>query len=220
MIPYRVLIIDDHPLARLAIRSVLEDSENFEVCGEAATGEEGMACCEREEPELVLMDIQMPGMDGLETARRIKRRFPNIKIVMLTVSDDTADLFAALQYGAQGYLLKNMDPAEWTGYLIDLCEEQGKPTREWSDRLFRRFRQGDAHADPGQAASDEVFLTQRELEIVQHVARGETNRGIAERLCISENTVKNHLKNIMDKCKVDNRTQLTAFAVRNGWAER
>lgn len=219
MTRYRVLIIDDHPLARLAIRSVLADSPYFEVCGEAASGEEGIVHCEREEPELVLMDIQMPDMDGLEATRRIKRRFPNMKIVMLTVSDESANLFAALQYGAQGYLLKNMDPAEWTAYLVDLCKEQGKPTQEWSDRLFRRFSlDRDTPHEP--TLSDEIALTQREQEIVWHVARGETNREIAERLCISEYTVKNHLKNIMGKCGIDNRTQLTVFAVRNGWVQR
>ncbi|PYI53110.1 response regulator [Paenibacillus flagellatus] len=210
---YRVLIADDHPLARQAIRSLLDGDALFETVGEAAGGEEAVSMCGNLQPDLVLMDIHMPDISGLEATRRIKQHYPHIRVVMLTVSDSVADLFTAIQFGAQGYLLKNMDPDDWMHYLRALLDDNSEVSRQMADKLFHHFR-GGAGADasePGIGA-----LTPRERELVAWVASGDTNRQIAERLVIAENTVKNHIKNILDKLNLENRVQLTAYAVRQG----
>ncbi len=210
---YRVLIADDHPLARKAVASLLEGDPAFYLAGEAYNGEEAVLLCGELQPDLVLMDIHMSPMGGLEATRRIKQLYPHIRIVMLTVSDDVADLFTALQFGAQGYLLKNMNPDEWLTYLHALLDDNSEVARQMADRLFHRFRSPQAHADfnPGLAS-----LTPREQEIATYVAAGDNNRQISEKLMISENTVKNHMKNMLDKLNLDNRVQLTAFAIQHG----
>lgn len=212
---YRVLIADDHPMARMAIRSVLEEDDDFQLLAEATNGEEVLTLCEEHQPDLVLMDIHMPGINGLEATKQIKHRYPTIKIVMLTVSDDVADLFTALQFGAQGYLLKNMDPDEWLAYLHALLDEDPEVSRKMADRLYHQFRAGQHTVQP-----DLNILTQREQEILIHVAKGETNRQIAEQLSIAENTVKNHLKNMLEKLSLENRIQLTAYAIRHGLLQK
>ncbi|WP_282941197.1 response regulator transcription factor [Paenibacillus sp. RC67] len=210
---YRVLITDDHPLARKAVCALLEGEQGFEIVGEADSGERAVMMCHDLVPDLVLMDIQMPGMSGLEATRRIKQYNPHIKIVMLTVSDDVADLFTAIQNGAQGYLLKNMDPDDWIVYLRGLLDDQNEISRHIADRLFLQFRS--AHAQTIEETKPNV-LSQREGEILMCVASGQSNRQIAEQLIITENTVKNHIKNILAKLSLDNRVQLTAYAIRHG----
>lgn len=208
---YRVLIADDHPMARKAIQSLLEDDSSFDVIGEAVDGMEAVQLCRQLHPDVVLMDINMPKLTGLEATRKIKHEFPDIKIVILTVSDHVADLFTALQFGAQGYLLKNMDPDDWSAYLHALLDENSEVSRKIADRLFHQFKTGQSSE-----ISQPNVLTVREQEVVIYVAAGEKNREIAERLNISENTVKNHLKNILEKLSLDNRVQLTSYAIRNG----
>lgn len=214
---YRVLIADDHPLARQAIQSLLEDDSSFTVVGEAYNGEEAIALCGNLQPDVVLMDIHMSPVNGLEATRQIKQRYPHIRIVILTVSDDVADLFTAVQFGAQGYLLKNMDPDEWLSYLHALLDDNSQVARQMADRLMRRFRPSGAPASSGQPLPQ---LTAREHEIVLYVAEGYNNRQIAEKLLISENTVKNHMKNIFEKLGMDNRVQLTAYAVKHGMSRK
>ncbi|MEF3303576.1 response regulator transcription factor [Paenibacillus sp. GYB003] len=213
MTPYRVLIADDHPLARKAIRGLLDDDAQFETIAEASGGEEAIALCGNLQPDLVLMDIHMPDMSGLEATRRIKQLYPHVRVVMLTVSDHVADLFTAIQFGAQGYLLKNMDPDDWMHYLRALLDDDAEVSRRMADKLFQHFRGGAGATVP---EPDSGLLTPRERELIACVAAGDTNRQIAERLVIAENTVKNHIKNILDKLKLENRVQLTAYAVRQG----
>lgn len=210
---YRVLVADDHPLSRRAVRTLLEGEADFEWIGEAANGKEAVERADELLPDLVLMDIQMPVMDGLEATKRIKQQHPHIRVVMLTVSDDVADLFAAIRYGAQGYLLKNMDPDDWIAYLRGLLDDNSEISRGMADRLFQSFRSAEA---PAISETGPGVLSPRECEIVGHVAGGLSNRQIAEALVITENTVKNHLKNILAKLSLDNRVQLTAYAVRHG----
>ncbi|MGG4442017.1 response regulator [Brevibacillus fortis] len=207
---YRVLIADDHPMARMAIRSLLDPDPSFEVIGEAQNGEEAFLLCGQIQPDLVLMDINMPKWSGLEATREVKKAYPHIKVVILSVSDDVADLITAIQFGAQGYLLKNLEPDDWINYLHALLGEDSELTREMANRLMYRFRQ--------EEATDEMVpavLTPREREIVMYVGAGKTNREISEALIIAENTVKNHLKNILEKLQLANRVQLAAYAVRH-----
>ncbi|MEW9699749.1 response regulator [Paenibacillus sp. SI8] len=211
--PYRVLIADDHPLARKAIRSMLEPDPDFCIVGEALNGEEAVRLCHEVNPDVVLMDIHMSPVNGLEATRRIKQLNASIRIVMLTVSDDVADLFTALQFGAQGYLLKNMDPDEWLTYLHALLDDNSEVARLMADKLFHRFR-APIQAQAGGPTPE--MLTSREQEITAYVANGDNNRQIAEKLLISEHTVKNHMKNILEKLQLENRVQLTAFAIQFG----
>lgn len=207
---YRVLIADDHPMARMAIRSLLDPDPSFEVIGEAQNGEEAFLLCGQIQPDLVLMDINMPKWSGLEATREVKKAYPHIKVVILSVSDDVADLITAIQFGAQGYLLKNLEPDDWINYLHALLGEDSELTREMATRLMYRFRQ--------EEVTDEMVpdvLTPREREIVMYVGAGKTNREISEALIIAENTVKNHLKNILEKLQLANRVQLAAYAVRH-----
>jgi two-component system nitrate/nitrite response regulator NarL len=215
MHPYRVLIADDHPIARKAVRSLLEGDSMFVIAGEAANGQEALDLSGILQPDLVLMDIHMPVVSGLEATKQIKQLHPHIRVVVLTVSDHAADLFSAIQFGAQGYLLKNMDPDDWLAYLRALLDEDSAVSRRLADKLFHHFRTG-AAVEGGGSTSDPGILTPRERELVTYVCSGETNRQIAERLVIAENTVKNHLKNILEKLQLDNRVQLTAYAVRHG----
>jgi two-component system nitrate/nitrite response regulator NarL len=211
MKPYRILIVDDHPLARQAVRVLLEDEAEYVIIGEATNGLDAIKACEQLQPDVVLLDIHMPGMNGLETIRLIKEQNARIKVVILSVSDAVTDLFTAIKNGAQGYLLKDMDPMEWVNYLGALLEEDSDIPKLMADRLFYRFKTGlEIKGDP-----IVQLLTPREHEILALVAKGITNRQIAESLFIAENTVKNHIKNLLEKLSFDNRVQLAAFAVKN-----
>ncbi|NYE08724.1 DNA-binding NarL/FixJ family response regulator [Bacillus niacini] len=210
---YKIVIADDHPLAREGIRSVLESDQSFLIIGEAADGQEALELCKELQPDLLLLDINMPKLNGLEAVRKIRTDHPHIHVVMLTVSDDVKDLFTAIQYGAQGYLLKNMEPEDWLEYLHALLGDQSEVSRKIANRLFHRFRVGNTSA----VEPSPVSLTPRESEILSWVASGETNKQIAQRLVIAENTVKNHIKNLLEKLQLDNRVQLAAYAVRHGF---
>lgn len=207
---YRVLVADDHPLSRQAIRSLLEGDPAFEIISEATNGEEAFHLAEELQPDLILMDINMPKWDGLKATQQIKRYYPHIRIVILSVSDDVADLFTAIQYGAQGYLLKNLEPDDWLSYLHALLDGQSDFSRELAGKMLHSFKKDDTANEPSPSV-----LTPRELEIMRCVAVGETNKQIGERLVITENTVKNHIKNILEKLHVENRVQLAAYAVRH-----
>ncbi|HZG14193.1 MAG TPA: response regulator transcription factor [Candidatus Bathyarchaeia archaeon] len=211
MLQYRVLIADDHPMARAAIRSLLEQDSSFELIGEAADGQEAFRLCSELSPDLVLMDINMPKWDGLKATKEVKKAFPQIKVVILSVSDDVGDLITAIQYGAQGYLLKNLEPDDWLSYLHALLDEDADIPRDLASRLLHRFRKEQVENEP-----DPSVLTPREKEILICIAAGKTNREISEGLFIAENTVKNHIKNILEKLHLSNRVQLAAYAVRHG----
>lgn len=208
---YRVLIADDHFLARNAIRSLLEGDKSFIIVGEASNGEEAFKFCEKLQPDLILMDINMPNCDGLEATHRIKLVFPRILIVILSVSHDVANLFKAIQFGAQGYLLKNMQPDDWVSYLHTLLGEDTEISQEMAGRLFYRFHAGQIPDEP-----NPDILTSRERDILAWVGTGKTNKQIAESLIITENTVKNHIKSILEKLYLENRVQLAAYSIRNG----
>ncbi|MEG6587686.1 response regulator transcription factor [Paenibacillus barengoltzii] len=209
----RVLVVDDHPHAREAIGEILAEDDSFEIVAYAENGDEAIAQTERWMPDLILMDIRMPGKDGLETTREIKLRYPYVKIVLITVSDDAAHLFEALKQGAQGYLLKNLEPGTWLEYLRAIASDEAPLSSELALRILQEFPVNK------RSNSEQPPLTVREREILGWVAQGMTNREIAGVLHISDQTVKNHLKNILQKLHLENRVQLTRYALEQGWID-
>jgi DNA-binding NarL/FixJ family response regulator len=208
---YRVLVVDDHAHAREAMCEILSMDDSFEVIGVVESGPEAIAFTAQWMPDLILIDIQMPEMDGLETTRRIKQEYPYVKIVIVTVSDEISHLLEALKQGAQGYLLKNLAPSTWIEYLQAIVNEEAPLSRELAFQILKEFTVPSL-TDEGES------LTAREKEILSCVSSGSTNKEIAISLSISEHTVKNHLKNILQKLQLQNRTQLTRYALEQGLA--
>ncbi|RED66435.1 response regulator [Cohnella phaseoli] len=218
----RLLLADDHRHAREGMRTIVSSLEEFTVVGEAASGEEALRMTEELAPDMILMDINMPGMGGLEAVKAIKTSFPAVKIVMVTVSDDVSHLFEALKKGAQGYLLKNLNPAAWRDYLRAVAFDEAPLNPDVAMSILREFadrKPGHATDPTRERPQDGGGLTPRERDILQEVARGQTNREIAALLGLSEHTVKNHLKNILQKLHLDNRVQLTRYAYERGMVE-
>ncbi|MCQ4085300.1 response regulator transcription factor [Saccharibacillus sp. JS10] len=206
----RVLVVDDHKHAQEAICDILSTDPLFEVVGVVSSGSEAIAFTEQWMPDLILMDIRMSGMSGLEATGRIKVAYPYVKIIMITVSDDIAYLLEALKQGAQGYLLKNLAPSTWIEYLKSVVSEEAPLSRELAFQILKEF------SAPASEPENDT-LTIREREILRQVASGLTNREAGEVLGISEHTVKNHLKNILQKLQLQNRVQLTRYAMEKGW---
>ncbi len=206
----RVLIADDHALFRDGLRSLLE-ARGVEVVGEAKNGREAIELARRHRPDIVLMDLTMPEVDGLTATRLVATELPDVRVVILTASDDEADLFEAIKSGAQGYLLKNLEADEFFQALASVMAGEPVLTPRLARRLLQELAQRPAAQE--QAAA----LTDREREILELLVQGVTsNRELAERLFISENTVKYHLKNIMAKLHLENRAQVIAYALRTG----
>lgn len=212
----RVLLVDDHSLFRAGVASLLR-AWGLEVVGQASDGLEALEQARTLHPDVVFMDIKMPRRNGLEATRAIKAEMPETKIVMLTVSDDDADLFEAIKSGAEGYLLKNLREDEFASLLSRL--QQGEPiiSPALAQKLLREFaRLRDARKEPG--ADHE--LTEREKEVLTLVAQGATNKEIAASLYISENTASFHMKNILAKLHLRNRAQVVAWALEHGFLAR
>ena len=209
----RVLLVDDHSLFRDGVRSLLE-ARGVEVIGEAGDGQEAVEAALRLRPDVILMDITMPRMDGLEATRLIKTKLPQVKIVMLTVSDEDRMLFEAIKSGAQGYLLKNLQAEEFFDLLSGIERGEAPISRGVASRILEEFGR-QRQAPVGELLQEE--LTERELEVLRAVSGGATNREVAAGLHISENTVKFHMKNILDKLHLRNRAEVIAYAARKGW---
>ncbi|MCM3794620.1 MULTISPECIES: response regulator [Priestia] len=210
MQPFRILIVDDHAHAREGIRDILEEYEDFIIVGEGTNGQEAIELTEKLMPDIVLMDIGMPVMNGLEATKQIKLQFPYVKIVVITVSDDITDLFDALKKGAQGYLLKNLQSEVWYDYLRAFALDEVPMSKEIAFQILKEFPQETS------IKKLDTPLSARELEVLQLVAKGLSNRDISAQLFISEHTVKSHLKNILSKLHLENRVQLTSYAFQNG----
>jgi DNA-binding NarL/FixJ family response regulator len=204
----RILVVDDHPLVRDGIVSLLR-ARHEDVVGEAGDGAGALALARKLHPDVILMDIRMPSMGGLEATRRIKAELPEVKIVMLTVSDDDADLYEAIKSGADGYLLKSLTSEEFFALLAGVsCGEAAIPP-SLAMKMLRDLVRPEADQPPVEDA-----LTAREEEVLRLLARGLSNREIGAALGISENTVKYHTRNLLDKLHLRNRSQVIAYAAR------
>lgn len=217
----RVLIMDDHPIFRRGIRWILDSAPNIEVIGEAENGQEAIDMADRLSPDVVLVDVNLPGINGLEIARVIKRRDPRMRIVVLSVSDDEELLFNAIKVGAAAYTTKEVRPEE----LIEIIETVAKGTYLINDtvmkkpdvatRVLHQFRE--LASSDVEGAHLFAPLTSREIEILDCIARGLSNKEIASQLSISGQTVKNHITSILSKLQVNDRTMAVIFAIQKGW---
>jgi two-component system, NarL family, nitrate/nitrite response regulator NarL len=211
--PISVLLIDDHTLFRSGIRSLLQRYPDFTVVGEASDGVEGIKRAKQLKPDVVLLDLNMPGISGLETLQLLLQDSPGMAVVMLTVSEDAEDLGTALQRGARGYLIKNID----ADYLVRALHRAaaGEPViaEAMTAKLVARFQGG---APKAEAPSELDKLTPREREILGCLSRGESNKIIARSLDVAESTVKIHVQNILKKLNLSSRVQAAVFAVGHG----
>lgn len=209
----RVLVADDQALFRRGICVVLHPEESIEVVGEAADGAEALAKAEEHAPDVVLMDVRMPKMSGVDAAREIRSALPSTRIIMLTVSDEEDDLFDALKAGADGYLLKEISIEEVADAVRAVAGGQSLISPSMASKMFDEFRSLAARA----TESEEVpapNLTAREMEVLRLMAQSKSNRDIAATLYISENTVKNHVRNILEKLHLHSRMEAVMYAMR------
>jgi two-component system nitrate/nitrite response regulator NarL len=213
-LPIRVLLADDHPLFRKGIASLLREERDFEVVGEAANGREALEKSRDLMPDIVLMDLSMPEMDGLEATRRIKQEMPHVRIVILTIEEEDQSLFEAVKNGAQGYVLKKIEPQALFSTLRGVAQGEASISRLMAAKLMGEFSRQVNHAASAEGRRQE--LSPRERGILDLVAQGKTNKEIASVLAIAENTVKNHLKNILEKLHLENRVQAATYALRKG----
>jgi DNA-binding NarL/FixJ family response regulator len=209
----RIVLVDDHALFRDGVAALLE-AWGHTVVGQAANGAQAIALVDRVVVDLVLMDVRMPGLSGVETTKALKTRNPGVAIVMLTVSEDEDDLFNAIKAGAQGYLQKDLESEQFRIMLGAVERGEAAITPATAARIL------DEYQHPDRQRADPDRLTERELEVLGLVTTGLRNKEIAARLGITENTAKFHLKNILEKLHAETRAELAARAVRDGLVTR
>jgi DNA-binding NarL/FixJ family response regulator len=209
----RILVADDHALFRESLSALLT-ARGLDVIGEAGDGREAVELARRLQPDIILMDLDMPGTDGLTATRLISAEMPQIKVVVLTGSDDDAKLFEAIKSGAQGYLLKNLESREIFPLLEGVGRGEPALTPAMARKLLLEFARP---AQPPPLSHDPDALTDRERDVLELLVQGVTsNRMLAKRLGLKENTVKFHVRNILDKLHLHNRAQVVGFALRHG----
>src|SRR3989440_10853860 len=214
MQPLRLVLVDDHALFREGLIALLSYQDDFTVVGEAEDTQIALAQARALEPDIVLMDIELPGEDGVTATQRLKLEMPAVTVVMLTVHDDSQTLFEAIKAGAQGYLVKNVRSRELLEQLRGLARGEAAISRRMAARILEEIR---GQTEP---FGPEEGLTARELEVLELVAARLSNAAIAERLVVSEHTVKNHMKSILSKLHLRNRHQAAAYGVARGWLPR
>jgi DNA-binding NarL/FixJ family response regulator len=219
MDPIRLLIVDDHTLFREGLRALFSAIEDIEMVGEAITGQEAIDLVEKCQPDVILMDIDMPGMSGVKATRSILRRIPSIGIVMVTMLEDDASVFSAMRAGARGYVLKGAQPDELLQTIRAVANGQALFGAAIATRMMRFFNEQEARFKiilPEEAFTE---LTRRELEVLELIAQGDKNSAIAEKLVISEKTVRNHITNIFSKLQVADRAEAIIKARDAGLAD-
>lgn len=211
----KVLLADDHALFRRGVAAVLAERENVVVVGEAVDGLEAIEKARKLSPDVIVMDLMMPNCGGVEATQVLQVELPQINILVLTVSDKEADLFAAIKAGAKGYILKDAEPEELAQAILHIARGGVIVSSSMAEKLLTEFK-----AEEGHKEEDDSALSRRESEVLQLVAKGASNKEIAHDLFISENTVKTHLRNILDKLHLANRSQAVAYAIRTGLLPR
>jgi DNA-binding NarL/FixJ family response regulator len=210
-----VLIVDDHTLFRKGIRQMLEVEEDVRVIGEAATGQDALEQARALMPDVILMDIKMPGMDGVEATRILRREMPHVGIIFCTMFEDDEFVFAGLKAGGRGYILKESDPDTMLRAIRAVAQGESLLSPTVAQKVLHQFAALPGEEPAGKAPlSDD--LTQREFEVLGLVGQGLSNKEIARQLGISEKTVKNHISNIFSKLHVCDRTQAVLYAIRKG----
>ena len=214
--PLRILLADDTALFRRSIAELIGQQDGLAVVGEAENGLEAVEKARTLRPDVVIMDVEMPVMDGVEATRLIREQMPGVRVVMLTVSESDDHLFDAIRFGAQGYLLKNLRPAELYDLVRAVMRDEAALSPSIARRLLGQIRDGSPVSLAPAPPAETPALTRRELEVLQLVADGLSNKEIATSLFITEGTVKNHVHNALEKLQLENRTQAAAYIVRQG----
>lgn len=225
----RILIIDDHQLYREGIKRILEFEESFEVVGEGEDGTEALELVERYNPDVVIMDINMPNMNGVEATKQLIQTYPETKVIILSIHDDESYVSHAVKTGADGYLLKEMDVDELIEAVKVVAEGGSYLHPKVTHNLVKEYRRlaetvtnpGANHSYPRKYEVRRPYhiLTRRECEVLQLLAEGKSNKKIGEALFISEKTVKNHVSNILQKMNCNDRTQAVVEAIKKGWVD-
>jgi two-component system NarL family response regulator len=209
----RVMVVDDHALFRRGLEMVLNQEPDIELVGEASDGAEAVERATEVMPDVVLMDVRMPRRSGIEAASEIKELLPHAKILMLTISDEEADLYDAIKAGASGYLLKEIPIEEVADAIRSVWQGQSRISPSMASKLLSEFA-AMSKASTERPQMPAPRLTDREMEVLKLVAQGMNNRDIAKELFISENTVKNHIRNILEKLHLHSRMEAVVYAVR------
>jgi len=212
---FRVLLVDDHQLFREGLATILNAQSDFEVIGEASDGLEVLVKARELRPDLILMDVSMPGSNGVEATRKLKQEWPEVTIVMLTVRDEDENLFEALKSGAQGYLLKSIRSHELVSLLRGAMRGEAAITPTLGGRMLAEFRRLSKQA-PNPLEDETMSLTKREQDVLSLVAEGASDNEIATSLMISIHTVKTHVRNILAKLHIGRRHEAASYALREG----
>ena len=210
----RILLVDDHILFRKGVAAVLGSHSDLQVVGEAGDGLKAIECARETVPDVILMDVNMPICSGLEAAKAIKQEMPHVRIIMLTVSENDRDLFTAIKNGADGYLLKNLEPTQLFEMLDCVRRGEAAVSGSLAAKILNEFRRSEKEMNSMNGARND--LTNREIQVLEQIVQGATNREIAATLLIAEDTVKIHLRNILEKLHLQNRIQAAVYAVRQG----
>lgn len=212
MTEVRVVIVDDHALIREGLRKVLSLEPRIKVIGEAANGDDAWKLVQETAVDVVLLDVNMPGKNGIETCRLIKEEKPEVSVIALTIHDQEEYLFEMVRAGVSGYVLKDISPDVLTDTILRVSAGESFIPPSMMNKMLEEYKRVSSNP-PGLAAGD--GLTRREIEVLQMVAEGKSNRAVAEALFISEKTVKNHLTNIFQKLQVRDRTQAVLYAIKH-----
>ena len=210
-----ILLVDDHEVVRLGLKSLLEHHDQFEVIGETATAKEAVAMVEKVHPDVVLMDIRLPGPSGIEACEEITSRWPDVRVVMLTSYAEDEMLFSAIRAGASGYVLKQIEAEGLISAIEAACRGEAMLDPAVTQRVFQEVRRAVRQEEAAAFAS----LSQQEKHVLAHVSEGKTNREIAEALFLGEGTVRNYVSSILSKLNVSNRAEAAAYAVANSLKE-
>lgn len=224
MLKTKIIIVDDHQLFREGVKRILDYEDSFEVVAEGNDGSEAIALFEEHEPDVILMDINMPRMNGVEATEELMRKHPGARVIMLSIHDDGSYVTHALKTGALGYMLKEMDATAIVEAIKVVAAGGSYLHPKVTHNLVEEFRKLSEREHKGSFQQHDIrlpyhLLTKRECEVLQLLTDGQSNRTIGETLFISEKTVKNHVSSILQKMGVNDRTQAVVSAIKNGWVE-